>query len=102
MIANLSKANDKKHKYKVVIENNGKKKTLKFGAYGYEDFTSHKDEERKKRYIKRHEGMGEDWGKSGIMTKGFWSRWLLWGNSSNLNEAIKDIEKRFNITIKNV
>lgn len=65
---------DKIHKY-FIITSTGKK--VRFGAKGYEDFTTHKDEERKQRYIERHRKR-EDWTKSGIDTKGWWAKWLLW------------------------
>ena len=32
-------------------------KIISFGAKGYEDYTIHKDEERKERYISRHRKM---------------------------------------------
>lgn len=32
-------------------------KTVHFGAKGYQDFTEHKDPERRKAYRKRHEGI---------------------------------------------
>ena len=59
-------ANDGKHKY-YIITDIGKK--LLFGAYGYSDYTIHKDEKRKLRYISRHKN-NENWGKSGINTAG--------------------------------
>ena len=34
--------------------------TVSFGAAGYSDFTTHKDEARKDNYIKRHQA-NEDW-----------------------------------------
>lgn len=42
-----------------VFYNNEKQKikTTHFGASGYSDFTQHKDEERKKRYLERHKKM---------------------------------------------
>jgi hypothetical protein len=83
-------ATDKKHKF-FIITDTGKK--ISFGAKEYEDFTIHKDEERKQRYIKRHEKR-EDWGKSGINTKGFWSKNLLW-NKPTLEASYNDIKKRF-------
>ena len=43
---------DSRYKY-LIITAQGKK--VRFGAKGYEDFTIHKDEERKQRYIKRHQ-----------------------------------------------
>ena len=79
-----------------IITPTGKK--VDFGASGYEDFTIHKDESRQANYITRHE-VRENWEKDGIDTAGFWSRWLLW-NLPSLKDSIKDIEKRFNIKIK--
>ena len=72
-------------------------KTIHFGAKGYEDYTIHKDPERKQRYIDRHQS-NEDWSKSGIDTAGFWSRWLLWGEPT-LGQSIKKIENKFGVKI---
>jgi hypothetical protein len=60
-------------KYYIITESNRK---VYFGASGCSDFTVHKDEERKQRYISRHKNDG-NWSKSGIDTANFWSRWLL-------------------------
>lgn len=85
-------ANDNKHKY-YIITRSGKK--VMFGALGYDDFTKHKDEARKQRYIDRHRhSKNENWTKSGIDTAGFWSRWLLW-NKPTIKESYDDIKKRF-------
>lgn len=56
-------------------------KKISFGAKGMEDYTIHKDPKRKELYIKRHEAR-EKWGNDGIMTAGWWSRWLLWSEPS--------------------
>lgn len=90
-----SKRKDKKYSIKTPDGKN----TIHFGAKGYEDYTTHKDPERKERYIARHK-VREDWTKSGINTAGFWAFHLLW-NKPTLTESIKDIEKRFNIKILN-
>ncbi len=71
-------ANDGKHKYYIITKS---EKKIYFGAAEYSDFTQHRDETRRQRYIKRHE-KNEDWSKSGIDTAGFWSRWLLWSKPS--------------------
>ncbi len=63
-----------------------------FGAAGYSDFTIHKDEERKLRYINRHNN--ENWTKSGINSAGFWSRWLLW-NLPTITASYQDISSEF-------
>ncbi len=94
----LSRSSRSDKKYMVVIENHTGKKTVHFGQDGYSDYTKHKDKERMKRYISRHRSR-ENWGKSGIKTAGFWSRWLLW-NKPTLSASIKDTERRFGITIK--
>jgi len=72
-------------------------KNVHFGAFGSSDYTLHKDQKRKNRYLARHRKR-ENWTSSGIATAGFWSRWLLW-NTPNLADAVRDIEKRFNIKI---
>lgn len=69
-----------------------------FGALGYEDYTIHKDEERKKRYIQRHK-KNENWNDPN--TAGFWALNLLW-NKPTIKESIKDIENRFNIKVKKI
>ena len=83
-------ANDNKHKYYIITKN---EKKIYFGAAGYSDFTQHKNEERKNRYILRHE-KNENWTKSGIDSAGFWSRWLLW-NKPTIKSSYQDIKKRF-------
>lgn len=91
----LEKSKQKNKKYKVVVYDHNKKKlkTIHFGDSRYEDFTTHKDEERKKRYIQRHKPK-QDW--EDYTTAGFWSKHLLW-NRPTIKESIKDIMKRFNI-----
>ena len=66
-----------------------------FGQAGASDFTIHKDEARKQRYINRHKN-NEDWTISGIDTAVFWSRWLLW-NRSTIHKSYLDIKEKFNI-----
>lgn len=81
----------------IIYKGEDKIKTVHFGAQGYSDFTKHKNEERKQRYIDRHKA-NEDWSKGGIGTAGFWSRWLLW-NKPSIGESKRDIESRFNVKI---
>ena len=82
---------DKPDKKFYIITSTGKK--VYFGSAGMSDYTIHKNDERKLRYIKRHSA-NENWGKSGINTAGFWSRWYLW-NLPTLEASYKDIKKRF-------
>ena len=73
--------------------NNKKIKTVHFGANGYNDYTIHKDPERKKRYIKRHE-KNENWADA--MSAGALSHWILW-NKPNKIDSIKDYKNKFGI-----
>ncbi len=69
-------------------------KKVYFGQASASDFTIHKDEARKQRYINRHKN-NETWSKSGIDTAGFWSRWLFW-NLPAKKDSYMDIKRRFN------
>jgi hypothetical protein len=88
----LSRANNGKHKFTAFVQTPDLKihKVL-FGAKGYSDFTKHKDPERKRRYIIRHQRR-ENWSKKGALTPGFWSRWVLW-NKPSLSESIKNVKR---------
>ena len=72
----VTKSTAKGKKYTATV---GDKK-VHFGAKGYQDFTQHGDEARRKNYLARHGGGGQDWGDRG--TAGYWSRWLLWEKPS--------------------
>lgn len=80
-------ATDDKHKY-FIITSQGKK--VRFGAKGYEDFTIHKDEDRKIRYIARHRKREEKYWND-PNTKSYWSLHLLW-NKPTLEESYQDIK----------
>lgn len=82
------KSDKKPYKY-FIITSTGKK--VFFGNSDYQDFTTHKDEERKQRYIKRHEKR-ENWNDKD--TAGFWSRWYLW-NKPTKQESYQNIKSKF-------
>lgn len=69
-------------------------KTTHFGAAGYEDYTTHKDPERKARYLERHGRGREDWDDP--TTPGALSRWILW-NKPTLRASIEDFKRRFRL-----
>ena len=86
--------NPEKKMMAVFTKPNGRTKTIHFGARGMSDYTQHKDKSRRKNYLARHGGMGEDWNDP--MTAGALSRWILWGKPS-LRESFNDFKKRFNL-----
>lgn len=94
-LISLIRAKDNIHKFQAILEYEDHVYHVKFGAKGYSDYTIHKDPERKKKYIKRHESR-ENWTASGVLTPGFWSRWVLW-NLPTLHQSISYTKKRFNL-----
>jgi hypothetical protein len=86
------KSGPKKFEAKFFDKEGKKVKTVRFGAKGYEDYTIHKDPERKKKYVIRHQKK-EDWTRAGKHTPGFWSRYLLWSDPS-FTDALKLTEKK--------
>lgn len=91
----LQKSTRADKKFMAIITGPKGKKVVHFGAAGYSDFTKHKDEDRKLRYINRHKAR-ENWNDP--YTAGFYARWILW-NKPTLDTSIKDTEKRFKIKI---
>ena len=85
----ISKSTNKNKKFDAFVD--GKK--ISFGAVGYEDFSTHKDPERKDRYLARHR-KNEKWGIDGIKTPGFYSRWVLW-HMPTIESSIADLNKKY-------
>ena len=95
----ISKSKNPLKKYDAVINN---KKKVSFGDPKYQDYTQHKDPDRKANYIARHK-KNEKWGREGVDTAGFWAKNLIW-NKPTLKASIDDINKRFknlNVTSNN-
>ena len=98
-VLHLEPAGNRTNKWTVVLEDKTKQHRISFGAEGYDDFTTFEDrvkaEERKKLYLIRHKER-EDWTKAGILTKGFWSRHILW-NKRTVQESLNDVKKKFKL-----
>ena len=95
----LYKSSDGKHKYYIL---QGKK--ISFWAKKYMDYTLYYKkygketaDKKKAAYIARHSKSGENWGKSGMFSKGFYSRWILW-NLPTVEQSFNDVKKRFLMT----
>ena len=75
------------------IFHNGK--TVDFGAYGSQTYINGtRSELEKQNYIKRHQKR-EDFNNP--YTAGALSRWILWGDSKDIDQNIKEFKKKFNI-----
>ena len=79
----LQPSSNSKKKFDALFENkkNNRIKKVSFGSKGMSDYTIHKDIKRKEKYLARHRKR-EKWGNDGILTAGWWSRWLLWSEPS--------------------
>lgn len=96
-LKSVKPSSDPDKKLDVTIEQpSGREKTIRIGAKGMDDFTKTHDEEQKERYIARHKAR-EDWKLSGILTAGFWSKHLLWGDTTSLRKNIEITKKRFDL-----
>ena len=84
----ITKSTRKDKKLMAIINNN---KTIHFGASGYADFTTHKDEKRKQNYITRHK-KNENW--TNPTTAGFYAKNILW-NKSTVQASINDTNSKF-------
>ena len=62
-----------------------------FGAAGMSDYTKHKDDARKGRYMSRHKAR-ENWRNP--KSAGALSRWILW-NKKSLSGSVADYKRRF-------
>ncbi len=102
----LSKSNRPAKKYMVDLlitdpEYGETRRKIHFGASGMEDYTIHKDEERKRKYINRHSQIYLKDGSraiDSILSPAFWAMNLLW-NKPTLTESIGDLKKKYKIEV---
>ena len=94
---NLYIAKSKRKNKKYDLLDSDKKYILSFGDSRYQDYTMHKDDDRKNNYLSRHGK--EDHSAKNIKSAAFMSAHLLWGKPT-LQASISDVNKRFNINVK--
>lgn len=82
-------------KYDIYLMDGDKEHKVTFGSAGYSDFTKHHEEARKQLYLGRHRAR-EDWTESGLLTPGFWARWILW-NLPTVSASLADARRRFHL-----
>jgi len=94
----LTNSSRRDKKYSVTLPDG---KRIHFGANGYSDFTVHRDEDRRERYIARHKPNERQYWthtKKNLRTPSYWSRYLLW-EEPTLREAKRFIEEMQGIRI---
>jgi len=90
------KKSTKEHKKMMAIltYDDGRTKTVHFGAEGYEDYTTSKDKEQRSRYLLRHK-KNENWDVPD--TAASLSKHILWGPTTSRKENIRLFKKKFNL-----
>tara|TARA_B100001094_G_C17670809_1_gene548669 strand:- start:55 stop:354 length:300 start_codon:yes stop_codon:yes gene_type:complete len=84
-------------KMMAVFDNDGRTKTIHFGASGMDDYTKTKDKEQRARYRTRHaKDLTTSASKTG-MSAGALSYYVLWGNSTSKRENIKQYKRKYNL-----
>ena len=75
------------------LMDSGRTKHVHFGASGYTDYTLGATPEQREHYRTRHKK--EDW--TNPTNAGALSRFILWGDSRNLQMNIRAFKSRFNL-----
>ncbi len=73
---------------------NDKEKRVTFGTSSNYVLNPDKTNKDRENYLKRHKTR-EDW--EDPLTAGSLSRWILWGDSRNLNKNISTFKKKFKL-----
>jgi hypothetical protein len=91
----LYPATRKGSRYLVYVPKGDHLIAVSFGATDYDNFTIHKDEERRKRYRIRHrnDSIADPY------HPGFWSWWVLW-NKPSLMESFQEAVHKAKMLIK--
>lgn len=94
-LESITESPSRTKKLKAVFRfDNGRSKTIHFGAKGYYDYTMPPhDKNRRDNYIKRH-APREDFNNP--LTAGALSRWILW-NKTTIDASIRDFCRRYDL-----
>jgi len=91
----IVKAKNKNKKYTAIFEIDDKIKKISFGANPniYQDYTTHKNKDKRRLYRARHKKDRID----NPLTPGALSWYILWGDSSDIHKNIQNFKKKFNV-----
>lgn len=96
-LVSIKPSSDKMKKYDATfLYSDGNQRKVSFGAAGYSDYTMHKDEERKKRYITRHSPREASLWYRRPDSPAALSRWILW-EELTLQKAVQEYTRRFGL-----
>ena len=87
---NIVKSKSKNKRFTAVFSDGSR---IDFGSKRGSTYIDHGDNIKRINYIKRHK-VNENWNK---INAGSLSRYILWGDSPNININIQDYKRRFNL-----
>lgn len=93
----ISNSTNKNKRLKAIFTDGNKTITRHFGFKGGSTYIDHKDKELRKNYRKRHEATEKKFYKDPTRPSTL-SRFILWGEDTNLKEAIKSYKNKFNLS----
>lgn len=93
-LLSISDSSKPDKKLMAIFDNDGRKKTVHFGAKGMDDYTITKSKEQRDRYRTRH---AKDLTTQDPTRAGFLSYYILWGDSTSRASNISSYKKRFNL-----
>ena len=88
---------DKKYFVELAKSADSRRKRIYFGDSHMKDYTLHnalERDERRRAYINRHRSR-EDW--TNPETPGFWSRWILWGDTPSVQTNLRRTLAKFHL-----
>jgi hypothetical protein len=87
----ITQSNRKDKRYLATFDNGTK---IHFGLKDGQTYIDHLDKKKRSAYLKRHM-KNENWDDP--YTAGSLSRYILWGDSTNINKNISDFKQRFKL-----
>ena len=94
-LVKLIKSPKSEKKWRAVFQTDaGREKNVDFGDSKMEDYTQHHDKERRERYRSRH---AKDLKTQDPTRAGFLSYYVLWGDSTSLQDNLASYRRKFNL-----
>tara|TARA_Y100000114_G_C11710720_1_gene303331 strand:+ start:720 stop:1007 length:288 start_codon:yes stop_codon:yes gene_type:complete len=90
----ISKSDKPQKKYVAVFQDGEKTKKIYFGSAGMDDYLKTKNKDQRDRYRARTKSVYD---KSPPVSASRLAGDILWGDSTSLNENIKNYKKKYNL-----
>lgn len=93
-LLNIKKSDKPEKKYVANFQDGEKSKKIYFGSAGMDDYLTTKDKAQRDRYRARTKSV---YNKAPPVSASRLAGDILWGNSTSLNENIKNYKKKYNV-----